>query len=150
MDTGGPWAPCGHVFSQRTQICSPYMYIKDILGDEFLSKNMNLDEFLSQKSTFRRFFCDFPDFGKTKKDAGRNSEQFAGGIAPRSLFWDLMVKKTLTKKRPLLGGTTATTAAAAEEFPDISHPHPITHRDGISRSGQPLTPILGLWRSFLN
>ena len=54
-----------------------------------------------------------------------------------------------TKKHPLLGGTAATAAAtataaaatAAEEFPDISHPHPITHRDGISRSGQPLTPI---------
>ena len=36
------------------------------------------------------------------------------------------------------GGTAA--AATAEEFPDISNPPPITHRDGISRSGQPLTP----------
>ena len=45
-----------------------------------------------------------------------------------------------------MGGTAATTAttaataattAAAEEFPNISHPHPITHRDEISRSGNP-------------
>ena len=53
----------------------------------------------------------------------------------------------VAKKYQLLGGTagaataTAAAATAAEEFPNISHPHPITHRDEISRSGQPLTPM---------
>ena len=38
----------------------------------------------------------------------------------------------------LRGATT--TAAAAEEVPNFSSLHPITHRDKISRSGTPLTP----------
>ena len=42
------------------------------------------------------------------------------------------------------GGLTATAAAtaAAEEFPNFSSLHPITHRGKISRSGTPLTPII--------
>ena len=35
----------------------------------------------------------------------------------------------------------ATAAATAEEVPNFSSLHPITHRDQISRSGTPLTPI---------
>ena len=67
----GPWAPCGHVFSQRTQISSLYMYIKDIIGDEFLSKNLNFGKFLSQKLFFWRLFGDFPDLGQNQKELRR-------------------------------------------------------------------------------
>ena len=56
--------------------------------------------------------------------------------------------------------TTATTAAA-EEFPNISNPHPITHRDGISRSGnhpslrleygmRQIAPLSGLGSQYCN
>ncbi len=38
--------------------------------------------------------------------------------------------------------TAAAATAMAEEFPNISHPRSITHRDEISRSGQPLTPMM--------
>ena len=44
------------------------------------------------------YFSDFHDFCENKKDAGRPYEYFPGGIAARSLFWDPMVKNTLTKK----------------------------------------------------
>ena len=84
-------------------------------------------------------FYDFPDFYEIVKIPWRNSEPDAPKDGPRSLSQTPFVKEMVTKKHPLLGGTAATTAA--EEFPNISHPHPITHRDGISRSGQPLTPM---------
>ena len=39
------------------------------------------------------------------------------------------------------GGATAA-ATTAEEVPNFSSLHPITHRDKISRSGTPLTPTI--------
>ncbi len=45
---------------------------------------------------------DFTVFYQNKQDARRPHEYFCGGLAPRSLFWELMVKKTLTKKQTLL------------------------------------------------
>ena len=105
MATGGPWAralgpkgPWAHgpglgplgppvaMSFHKTADFSTHMYIAEILWDELLSKNINLGEFLSRKVICWRFFYDFPDFWQNQKDARRNSEQFPGSSASRSLF----------------------------------------------------------------
>ena len=57
-----------------------------------------------------------------QKDARRKYKYFRGGFAPRSLFWDLMVKKTLTTKHKLLGGRWR--RRRRNNFSRPSRPHP--------------------------
>ncbi len=63
------------------------------------------------------------------------------GILPERFIFRTMY---FQNEDPQLWGVTAAATAAKEEFPNISHAHPITHRDEISRSGQPLTLTINI------
>ena len=53
---------------------------------------------MTQVRSIARFYCFLIFVYQIKKGAQRHSEHFRGGMTPRSLFWDPIVKKTLTEK----------------------------------------------------
>ena len=76
----------------------------------------------------------------SEKDAQRNSEQFPGSGALRSLFWCPIVKKTLIFRNLTFCQKNGRTAPA-EGTQIWASPSPNVRRDKISRSGKPLTLI---------
>ena len=95
------------------------------------------------------FFVEIPintDFYENKKDAQRHYEPVAPSGASRALICVRNRRKPFLTKHPLWGGDGdddgGDGGGGGGRTPrQDPAPNPITHRDSISRSGSPLTPI---------
>ena len=77
----------------------------------------------------------------SEKGAQRNSEQFPGSGALRSLFWCPIVNKNVDFQKPHFLPKKIAGRRRRNNFPNLASPSPNVRRDKISRSGKPLTLI---------